>query len=45
MYYGSQPDQFRLVAFLVGKILTTASKGNSPEFSPQIVSVQREEDV
>ena len=40
----SHPDQFRLVAFSVGKNVDYAVKVIQ-EFSPQIVSVQREEDV
>ncbi len=40
----SHPDQFRLVAFSVGKNIDYAVKVIQ-EFSPQIVSVQREEDV
>ncbi|PFJ18537.1 1-deoxy-D-xylulose-5-phosphate reductoisomerase [Bacillus cereus] len=40
----SHPDQFRLVAFSVGKNIDYAGKVIQ-EFSPQIVSVQREEDV
>ncbi|MEH7456903.1 1-deoxy-D-xylulose-5-phosphate reductoisomerase [Bacillus pseudomycoides] len=38
------PDQFRLVAFSVGKNIDYAVKVIQ-EFSPQLVSVQREEDV
>ena len=40
----SHPDQFRLVAFSVGKNIDYAVKVIQ-EFSPQLVSVQREEDV
>ena len=43
MYY-ARTDQFRLVAFSVGKNIDYAVKVIQ-EFSPQIVSVQREEDV